>query len=127
MVIAADPTALYEFRADPLDVGVECTHELDECLVVDRHECPVDAVHHHRGHPQYWASSPTGEEVMDEHTKRLQSLLDHQNADLHEVAKERDMLRHLLYRWAGWRLGQCDSGDLSPAEQALVKYINGGE
>jgi hypothetical protein len=54
-------------------------------------------------------------------------LLDRQNRDLFEVARERDLLLGLLNDWADWRRGQCDLSQASPEELALLALCKRGE
>lgn len=59
--------------------------------------------------------------MWKEHAEALRKLLDRQNESLFQAARERDRLLGLLNDWAAWRRGQCDLGQASPEELALLE------
>ena len=58
-----------------------------------------------------------------EQAAALKKVLDRQNADLYETARERDLLLHQIRQWAAWRRGQCDLDQASPEELALLEGV----
>ena len=56
-----------------------------------------------------------------DHAEALRKILDRQNADLFQTARERDRILGLLNDWAAWRRGQCDLDQASPEELVLLE------